>query len=134
LSVRFTPTGEASPRETNAIPLVLAPAPVIAADVALGLPAAVAARGGAPPRVTVTVASRPQVRLEQRATLLLGTTEATAAPRTNASDPLVFTFPNTVPAGPAWVRLRVDGTDSLLLDRSGPAPVFDLAQRIAVPA
>jgi hypothetical protein len=32
------------------------------------------------------------------------------------------------------VRLRVDGTDSILLDRSGPAPIFDPTQRITVPA
>jgi hypothetical protein len=134
LSVRFTPTGEPKPRETNAIPLVLAPVPVIAADVGLGLPAVTAARGGAPPRVTVTLRSRPHVRLEQRATLLLDTVEAIAAPRANAADPLVFTFPNSVSAGTPWVRLRVDGVDSLLLDRSGPAPVFDPTQKITVPA
>lgn len=134
LSVRFTPTGEPHERETNAVPLVLAPVPVIAADVALGLPAATVARGGAPPRVTVTLASRPQVRLEQRAKLLLDTAEASALARGNPGDPLVFEFPNGVTAGPHWVRLRVDGTDSVLLDRTGPAPVFDATQRITVPA
>ena len=29
---------------------------------------------------------------------------------------------------------RIDGTDSVLLDRSGPAPVFDASQQITVPA
>ena len=133
VALRFTPTGETEPRETNAIPLVLAPVPVIAADPGLGLPAASATRGGAPVRVTITLRSRPQVRLEQRATLLLDGVEAAALPRAAPADPLVFEFPATTPAGTHWVRLRVDGADSVLLDRSGPAPVFDATQQIAVP-
>ena len=134
LSVRFTPTGEVDPRETNAAPLILAPVPVITADAGLGLPAATVVRGGAPPRVTVTMAARPQVRLEQRATLMLDSVEAVALPRALASDALVFEFPNSVIAGAHWVRLRVDGADSVLLDRSGPSPVFDITQQLTVPA
>ncbi|HEU0202079.1 MAG TPA: DUF4255 domain-containing protein [Burkholderiaceae bacterium] len=134
LTVRFTPSGEANPRETNAVPLLLAPSPVIAADAGLGLPAVGIVRGGAPARVTVTVHTRPQVRLEQRATVMLDTLEATARPRANASDPLVAEFPDTVAAGTHWLRLRVDGTDSVLLDRSGAVPVFDVAQQVTVPA
>ena len=133
VSVRFTPTGEPDPRETNAIPLILAPAPVIGADAALGLPAAIATRGGAPAKVTITMASRPQARPEQSVALALDSLEARALPRIAATDPLVFEFPNTVQAGLHWVRLRVDGADSVLLDRSGPAPVFDPSQQIAAP-
>jgi hypothetical protein len=134
LSVRFTPTGEANPRDTNAVPLVLAPVPVIAANVPLALPAATVTRGGVPLRVTVTLATRPQVRLEQRATLLLDSAEASALPRLNAAAALVFEFPNSLTAGNHWLRLRVDGTESVLLDRSSPAPVFDPTQSITVPA
>lgn len=133
LSVRFTPTGEALPRETNAVPLVLAPAPVIAADVPLGLPAIAIVRGGTPPRVTVTLRARPQVRLAQRATLMLDAVEASAKPRAADADPLVFEFPDTIVPGAHWLRLRVDGTDSLLLDRSAAAPIFDASQEVAVP-
>ncbi|MGP1680420.1 MAG: DUF4255 domain-containing protein, partial [Burkholderiales bacterium] len=91
-------------------------------------------RGGVPPRVTVTLRSRPQVRLEQQVTLALDGTTAAAAPRTAASDPLVFVFPNAVPVGDRWLRLRVDGVDSPLVQRGGPAPVFDLTQHLMVPA
>jgi hypothetical protein len=133
LSVVFTPTGELNPRETNAIPLVLAPAPVIAADGVLGLPAATATRGGVPPTVTVTMASRPQVRTQQRVSLLLDAVEAVALPRANPADLLVFQFSNTLAGGDHWVRLRVDGADSVLLDKSGPAPIFDPSQQITVP-
>jgi len=125
LTVRFTPTGEANPRETNAISLVLVPVPVI--------PPVSIVRGVSPARVTVTISSSPQVRLEQRATLMLDTLEAAALPRVPASAPLVFEFPNSLTAGLHWLRLRVDGVDSVLLDRSGPAPVFDATQRVTVP-
>jgi hypothetical protein len=74
------------------------------------------------------------VRLGQRATLALDTTTAEASPRAAASDPLVFVFPNTVPAGARKVRLRVDAVDSPLVLRSGPAPTFDPTQEITVPA
>ena len=134
LTVRFTPAGELNERETNAVPLVIAPVPVIVADAILGLPAATVTRGGPPPpHVTVTLVARPQVRPEQRATLMLDTLEATAGTRANATDPLVFAFPNTVAAGQHLLRLRIDGADSLLLDRSGPAPIFDPTQKITVP-
>jgi len=134
LTVRFTPTGEPRPRETNAVPLLIAPVPVIAADPVLGLPAATVVRGGGPPpRVTVTLFARPQVRRAQRATLILGTAEAVARPRAADTDPLVFEYPNSLPAGAPFLRLRVDGADSILVDRSGPAPVFDTTQQITVP-
>jgi len=133
LTLRFTPTGEPNPRETNAAPLVLAPAPVIAADAPLGLPAISIVRGGVPRLVTVTLRARPQVRVAQRATLMLDTTEASARTRVAAADPLVFDFPDTVTPGPHWLRLRVDGADSLLLDRSGPVPVFAPSQSVTVP-
>ena len=133
LSLRVTPSGELHPRETNGIALPIAPDPVIAADGVLGLPAAIASRGGAPLQVSVTLHARPQVRPGQRATLTLDGTSAEADPRAAASDPLVFVFPNSVPAGNRWARLRADGVDSPLVKRNGPVPVFDAAQQIGVP-
>jgi len=106
----------------------------ITADGTLGLPAVSVVRGGAPPQVTVTLRTRPQLRLGQRATLSLDGVSAEALPRAVASDPLVFNFPNSTPVGNRWVRLRVDGVDSPLVQRSGPAPVFDPTQQLAVPA
>lgn len=134
VTLRFTPSGEADERDTNSVALVLAPAPVIAADAGLGLPAASVVRGGSPEVVTVAMMSRPQVRPQQRAALVLGATEAVAAPRTAATQPLQFVYPGTLAAGAYPLRLRVDGTDSLLIDRSGPAPTFDPTQSLAVPA
>jgi hypothetical protein len=71
VSLRFTPDREPNPRDTNSVPLIIAPVPAIAGDATLGLPAVVVTRGGVPPLVTVTLRSRPQVRPEQRATLVL---------------------------------------------------------------
>lgn len=134
LSLRVTPNGEPNPRETNGIALSIAADAVIAPDLALPLPGATVVRGGVPPLVTVTLHTRPQTRIGQRASLTLdGTTAAEAPDRVAAADPLVFVFDNSLPAGNRWLRLRVDGVDSPLLLRSGPAPEYDPSQRIAVP-
>lgn len=136
LSLRATPPGSMRERTSNELPLLLSAQPAIAADAGLGLPAATVARtaGG----VTVVLSSRPQVRPRQRAVLMLNGAEATAAPRAAATDPLRFVFPATLPANPPGqpykVRLRVDGVDSVLIDRSGAAPIFDPAMVLEVPA
>jgi Pvc16 N-terminal domain len=141
LSLRVTPPGELTPRITNGIALAIAADPVLADDLALGLVAASAVRGGAttvdgipPPQVTVTVFTRPQMRIGQVASLSLDGVSANARARTNAASPLVFVFDNSLAAGARWVRLRVDGIDSPLVRRSGPAPDFDPSQRMTVPA
>ena len=71
--------------------------------------------------------------LEQCAILLLDTVEAIAQQRVNVFDPLVFQFLNSLAAGNHWLRLRADGAESVLIDKSGPAPIFDPTQQIVVP-
>ena len=144
LALRVTPPGEAVPRLSNGVALALAADPVLVDDVALGLPAAAAVRGGAvpidgmpAPQVTVTLRCRPQVRVGQAASLALDGFSAEARPRALASDALVFVFPASLAAGPRWVRLRVDGVDSPLVKRgalAGASPEFDPSQRLMVPA
>jgi hypothetical protein len=134
VSLRVTPTGELNARETNGVALPIAADPVIVSDAGLGLPAVNVVRSGVPPHVTATLATRPQVRVEQRASLALDGTVAEASAHTAAADPLVFVFPNTVAAGDRWVRVRVDGVDSPLLLRTGPVPVYDPTQKLTVPA
>ena len=134
VSLLLTPDGDPQERETNALPLLIAPNAVLAPDAGLGLPGVSLSRGGVPPQVSVNLAARPQVRPEQTVQLMLGNQQATAAHRVNATDLLSFRFPDSLPAGAAWVRLRVDGVDSVLLDRTGDVPVFDPSQTVTVPA
>ncbi|NPD27113.1 DUF4255 domain-containing protein [Corallococcus exiguus] len=81
--------------------------------------------------VTLTVAFEPRARPEQRVALLLGGRELPAPARATAVDSIAFTALG-VPAGDHFVRLRVDGVDSLLIDRSVTPPVFDPTQRVTV--
>jgi hypothetical protein len=134
LSLALTPPAELFERETNALPLLVAPDPVIVADAGLGLAAIDVQRLAGPARVTVQMFSRPQVRPEQTAMLALGSSTAVAARRTLASAPLAFEFQGTLAAGTHWLRLRVDGVDSLLVDRSVSPPVFNPDHDVAVPA
>lgn len=134
ISLRVTPPGEAIARTSNGAALLLCADPVLAATgPPLNLPAPSVTRGGVPPRVAVQLLARPQVRPEQTAVLALDGTTATAAPRTSAASALAFDFPNAVPAGNRWVRLQVDGVESLLVLKTGAAPVYDPTQQLNVP-
>lgn len=136
LSLLLTPDGDTQERETNTIPLLISAAPVIVATGApLNLPAIALVRGIAPPRVRVTLSSRPQVRREQTAVLMLGSAQCNAHSRAADADPLVFDYPDTLAAGPYHLRLRVDGIDSeLVVIAPNQAPVFDPAMQVTVPA
>jgi hypothetical protein len=135
LSLVLTPAGESEPRESNAIPLLLSARPMIeASGPPLGLPAISIVRSADPPRVRVTLASQPRVRLQQPAVLMLGARQCNAQPRVATGDPLVFDFPATLAAGEHYLRLRVDGVDSeLVLQAPDQAPVFDPDMLVAVP-
>jgi len=124
-TVRLIPAGKTAATETNAVPLAIAP------DPALGT--AIAIRDAGTSVVAVTLRPDPPVRPTQRATLILGSVEAQAEPRALSNDPLVFTFPASLGDGTYPVRLRIDGTESLLIDRSGPTPIYDPGQVLEVP-
>jgi len=122
-TIQFVPAGEIAPRETNAIPLVIAPT--------MTLPPVGMTRGTA---VDVPIKASPEVRPEQRAILMLDGAEAVAEPRSQATDPLLFKFPLSLPAGVFLrARLRVDGSDSVLIIRKDPVPVFDDSQKFKLP-
>jgi hypothetical protein len=71
----------------------------------------------------LSIGCRPDVRPTQRASLILGSREVLADPHPAATNTLGFTVENA-PVGLHFVRLRVDGTDSQLVDRSASPPVF----------
>jgi hypothetical protein len=80
---------------------------------------------------TITLAVAPEVRPGQRAALLVGDREVLARPLAASAGTLEFALTDAEP-GPFAVRLRVEGVDSLLVDRSVTPPVFDPTQRVRV--
>src|SRR5262249_2098612 len=87
--------------------------------------------------VTLKVTCSPEVQPEQRAVLLLNPTaqshqqnnlafggqEIPAEPHTTQTNTLTFAIRAASP-GDFFVRLRVDGTDSLLVDATSTSPGF----------
>lgn len=87
--------------------------------------------------ISLTLTCEPEVRPEQHASLLLGDREVPATPTTTQTGTLTFEFDNPTPAeSPAAVeyvaRLRVDGVDSLLVDRAAAPPVFRNDQKVTI--
>jgi hypothetical protein len=125
VTVELIRAPETEARESNLAAMLLAPAPA--------LPPSSITRDAGTQRVTVTLDVRPQVRPAQEAMLTLGGDSALADPITAPSSTLTFEL-GAVPSGSRWVRLTVDGVESLLVDRSAAPPVFDPAQAVVVPA
>jgi len=81
--------------------------------------------------ILYTVNCNPEIRPEQRASLLIADTEVLADPHAGQTAILTFTVLDLVP-GVYFVRLRVDGVDSLLINRAVAPPVFDPTQKVTV--
>ena len=111
--------GETFRRTTNSVPLSLAPR--------ISVTPASAPAGA----IVYSVAVAPDVWSTQRASLLVGSHEFLADARTVATGALSVTTSGLV-AGAYAVRLRVDGVDSLLVDRSKTPPVYDPTQMVTV--
>jgi hypothetical protein len=139
LAVQVTPTGSPhSARTTNESPLPVAPRIVQIEGKSLTPPPA------DPPGVsrtnvqdglgnlTLHLACEPEVLPDQRAELILDDIALPAAPRPGPTGSLTFTAKG-MPAGTFRLRLRVDGVDSLLVDRSeARQPRFDESQRVTI--
>lgn len=84
-------------------------------------------------KVTVTVATSPQIWPQQRASLILGSVELIARARTTKTASLIFDLAN-LPAGTHTyaARLRVDGVDSLIVNYLVDPPAFDASQKLVV--
>jgi hypothetical protein len=106
-------------RTTNAVSMALAPT--------VALSPATAPAG----TITYTATVTPDVLPAQRASLLLGTAEILADAHPTQTGTLTFVAPD-VAAGDIWFRLRVDGVDSQLVDRSVTPPVFFPGQQVSV--
>ncbi|MCC5604910.1 DUF4255 domain-containing protein [Nostoc favosum] len=120
--VKVTPTGEPS-RTTNELSFALAPKIL---DI-IPRQATADANG----EVTLTLILSPQVRPRQRVALLLGDREVLAQPHPTQTDRLEFRIAGVTP-GEYFVRVRIDGVDSLLVDRTVTPPVFDQNQKVVI--
>lgn len=120
--IRQLPGGSSIPkaRTTNELPLAIAPRITSAPNY-----------NALTRRLSVTCT--PRILPEQRTVLLLGDSQLISV-HTSPTNTLEFTLPSTVPAGDYFVRLRVDGIDSLLVLRHGTPPKleFDPDQRVTV--
>ena len=75
--------------------------------------------------------SSPQIWPDQRAALFLGDKEIAPDPHPAQTATLAFPAVALV-AGVYYVRLRVDGVDSLLVKRDATPPVYDVTQKVTV--
>jgi len=125
VSVSLVRPGETDPRVSNVAAMLLAPEPQ--------LPPTTVSRNATTRLVTVTLDVKPQVRPAQDALLTLGGDTGPADPHPAPVSTLTFRL-GDVPPGAQWVRLTVDGVESLLVDRSAEPPAFDSSQSVAVPA
>jgi len=128
LSVKVTRPDDTFERVSNELPFALVPK-------ILATPPMKAVRNGN--QITITLKCSPAVLPDQRVALLVGGDEILADARPGKADSLKFTAKN-IPAGKFipgdyFVRLRVDGVDSLLIDRSVQPPVFKASQKLTIP-
>ncbi|MGY2012116.1 DUF4255 domain-containing protein [Nocardia gipuzkoensis] len=124
VSASVTRPAETTPLQTNSVAMLLAPT-LDPSDTTI-------TRDPATGAVTATLDVTPHVRPEQVATLAIGSAEATAPARTTSVPQLTFAF-GPLPPGRAWIRLRIDGVESALVDRSTTPPTFFPDCSVTVP-
>jgi hypothetical protein len=124
LSVSLRSPGDPVARRGPVAPMLLAPVP--------NLPPTAVQRGG-DGSVRVDLVVSPRIRAGQTIQLGLGTVEVTGVLPANPDDPIRFVFP-PLSAGVHRIRVRVDGVESILVDRSVQPPTFVADQTVTVPA
>lgn len=117
--------GESERRISNSLPMMLAPV--------LDLAASSASRDAGTGAVTVQLVFTPEVRPSQHVRLMVAGHEALPANLGSQTGSLDFVFPE-LPDGSQKLRLRVDGVDSLLINREKEPPEFEPGQQLVIPA
>jgi hypothetical protein len=110
-------------RTSNEMPLALSP------QITSTLPMRVKRTKSGSANLNITCS--PEVRPEQRVALLLGDQEIPAADRAAQTRQLSFVVQAAVP-GSYFIRLRVDGVDSQLVNRAVTPPAFDPKQKVVI--
>jgi hypothetical protein len=111
--------GDSFRRATNVFPFELSPSLTVAP------PSAPAGN------ITYIATCSPQIRPEQRVSLILGSIEIPADPHPSKTPTVTFQAAGMI-AGKYFFRLRVDGVDSILVNKSASPPLFDPAQMVTV--
>jgi len=111
--------GESYRRATSQLTFALAPKITVTSANAAG------------PNITYTVTCEPEIRPEQRASLLIADQEVAAAAHAAQTATLTFDAQGLTP-GTYFVRLRVDGVDSFVVNRALTPPQFDPTQKVVV--
>jgi hypothetical protein len=125
LELRVLRAGEAQPRVSNTVPVALAPAITTFPPLAMAR--------GPDNLLSLTVGLQPEVRVGQSVVLMMGTREAPASPFAANAQQLDFEFADAPPAGGTpLLRLRVDGVESTIIDRTVRPPAF-FDHRITLP-
>jgi len=119
VAVRVRTAGEPD-RFTNEWPLQIAP-------VISNIAPATAPAGD----VTFALTCTPQVQPEQRTSVLFGDREILAQPHAAQTNTLTFNV-SGAEKGVYFLRVRVDGVDSLLVDRTTVPPSFDPSQKVTI--
>jgi hypothetical protein len=129
LELRVLRSGEAEPRISNPLPVALAPA--------ITFPPIAMTRGvvnGVANVLSLRIGCQPEVRVGQKVTLRMDTREAPAQPFIANTATLDFQFADAPPAGGTpLLRLKVDGIESLVVNRGARPPEF-FNHRITLPA
>lgn len=124
--LRVTRPGETRSRSSNALPVAIAPA-------ITSFPPLAMARSVANV-LSLTLGCQPAVRVGQPAALLIDGREAHALPFATDTTQLSFEFVDAPPAGGTpLLRLKIDGIESVVIDRNATPPVF-FNHRITLPA
>ena len=128
LQLRVLRPGDAEPRTSNPLPVALAPA--------ITFPPIAITRGvvnGVANVLSLRIGCQPEVRVGQKVTLLMDTREAQAELFTANTSTLDFKFADAPPAGGTpLLRLKVDGIESIVVNRGARPPVF-FNHRITLP-
>lgn len=126
LQLRVQRPTDGSPRLSNVLPVALAPA------VTSFPPLSITRDAGNTLRIRI--ACTPAVRPGQQVALAMDGAQAPALPFAAATTTLEFAFADAPPAGGTpLLRLKVDGIDSVTVDRNAKPPVF-FNHRIVLPA
>ena len=125
VSLHLLRPSETELRSSNNFPVMLA--------TTLDIGSSSASRDGGTGVVTIQLSFIPEVRATQEVSLNAAGHEAMPSNLSGQTGSLDFVFP-TLAAGNQWLRLRVDGVDSLLVNRNVRPPEFNLSEQMVIPA